>query len=122
MDRKDASKSGSTFYHGKPCKKGHTFRYTTNGHCVECNRAIHNRNSTLKRYGLTQLQFQLMSDLNVGRCVICQRPPKRGRLVVDHNHKTGQVRGLLCRDCNLMVGHGKDDPTLLRAAAAYLER
>jgi hypothetical protein len=51
-------------------------------------------------------------------CVICgvQTDP-----VVDHDHQTGHVRGGLCRNCNLGLGHFKDDPELLRLAALYLE-
>lgn len=38
-----------------------------------------------------------------GRCLICGRPPQTRRLHVDHDHKTGQVRGLLCYGCNRYV-------------------
>jgi hypothetical protein len=41
---------------------------------------------------------------------------------IDHDHKTGRVRGILCHRCNLLIGMGLDDPDLLRAAASYLER
>lgn len=51
-------------------------------------------------------------------CAICHRT---ARLSVDHDHETGQVRGLVCVNCNFVLGHAKDDPAILRAAAAYLE-
>lgn len=60
-----------------------------------------------------------------GGCAICdtQEPGGRDhRFHVDHDHKTGKVRGLLCNKCNLMVGLSKDDPDILRKAAAYLEK
>jgi hypothetical protein len=51
-------------------------------------------------------------------CEICARPAQNN----DHDHATGQVRGTLCRDCNLLLGYAFDDVERLRAAADYLER
>ena len=53
----------------------------------------------------------------VTQCVICGAEEK---LVVDHDHKTGKIRGLLCNHCNRGLGHFRDDPTLLEFAAQYL--
>jgi hypothetical protein len=77
-----------------------------------------------RRYGLTQEQYGALLLRQDGCCAICKSPePKgRGRWHVDHDHKTGAVRALLCTGCNLGVGHFRDDPKLLRAAADYLER
>jgi hypothetical protein len=50
-------------------------------------------------------------------CVICGSDEK---LVVDHDHHTGKVRGMLCSHCNRGLGHFKDDPLLLEFAAQYL--
>jgi hypothetical protein len=50
-------------------------------------------------------------------CVICGN---EGKLVVDHDHKTGQIRGMLCNHCNRGLGHFRDDPTLLEFASQYL--
>lgn len=50
-------------------------------------------------------------------CVICG---SEGPLVVDHDHKTGAIRGMLCNHCNRGLGHFRDDPLLLEFAAQYL--
>ena len=51
-------------------------------------------------------------------CIICGEETK---IVVDHDHETGYVRGGLCTHCNLGLGHFMDNPELLRLAALYLE-
>lgn len=82
----------------------------------------HNTN-TRRRYGLEPEQYQLMVEEQSGVCAICKQPnPDGKRLSVDHDHETRRVRGLLCSGCNNGLGRFKDDSTLLRHAAAYLER
>ena len=54
-------------------------------------------------------------------CAICGAKPKGRRLAVDHDHKTGKVRGLLCMFCNTGLGKFRDDPKLLKKAIGYLE-
>ena len=53
-----------------------------------------------------------------GLCAICRQAPA---VHVDHDHATGTVRGLLCFPCNAAIGHLRDDPQIMRRAAAYLE-
>jgi hypothetical protein len=73
------------------------------------------------QYGLTKAQVVLLSQQQGNRCAICGRDfivtP-----VVDHNHGTRQVRGLLCSECNLGLGKFQDDPKRLDNAARYLRR
>lgn len=77
---------------------------------------------TLARHGLSLADWHRLWDFQGGRCGVCNRPPARGgRLVIDHDHKSSLVRGLVHPLCNGKLGKVKDDVAWLRAAAAYLE-
>jgi hypothetical protein len=73
-------------------------------------------------YGITQADYDRLLALQYGRCAICgtTKPGTRGTWRVDHDHETGQVRGLLCDRCNLGIGYMQDDPDILIAAARYV--
>lgn len=74
-------------------------------------------------YGLSLGDYEALYTKQEGRCACCGDLLGAGRAThVDHNHTTGVVRGLLCRCCNLAIGHLKDDPARALAAAVYLER
>lgn len=73
------------------------------------------------KYGLTLDDYNRRLDEQNGTCAICDQSPDKGRLVVDHSHVTGEVRGLLCNSCNLALGLARDNPELLRKMAAYLD-
>jgi len=77
-------------------------------------------------YGLSVADYDALLAQQGGACVICSKPhnptARLGRLFVDHCHRTGKVRGLLCSKCNLAIGHLDDDPSLLERAVAYLRR
>jgi len=73
-----------------------------------------------RRYGLTLDQ---VAEMRTGACDICGTREWNGRHKnphIDHDHATGEVRGLLCHNCNLLVGRAKDDPAILKAALKYL--
>jgi len=75
----------------------------------------------LKKYNLTLTEYENLLVKQDCKCAICKEPPSPDKsLVIDHNHETGQVRGLLCYRCNLAIGHLKDDPKLANSAAEYL--
>ncbi|WP_393063536.1 endonuclease VII domain-containing protein [Streptomyces sp. LN549] len=76
------------------------------------------RSWRLKQYGLTEERYEAMVSEQGGACRICGYCPDL--LVVDHDHKTGEVRGLLCRECNLALGFLRDNPAAATSAAAYL--
>lgn len=76
-----------------------------------------------KMYGLSIEDYDKMVDEQGGCCKICKTHSLdlKERLHVDHNHITGKIRGLLCRKCNLLLGHSEDDPEILLNAALYLK-
>ena len=79
------------------------------------------------QYGLSWNDVEEMHTRQEGKCVICKEPVvlerlKKNRAHIDHCHRTGYVRGLLCRYCNAGLGFFKDNPTNLESAIAYLER
>ncbi len=82
----------------------------------------------LKQYGLTPESFLEMLAKQGGRCAICavvldpELKTGRDRPCVDHDHATGEVRGILCHGCNPGLGHFQDDPRILHMAALYLEQ
>jgi hypothetical protein len=77
----------------------------------------------IKKYGISFDDYQRMLIEQNGVCKICRKPEKKGKsLSVDHNHKTGKVRGLLCSRHNTGLGCFEDDAALLRSAADYLEK
>lgn len=79
------------------------------------------RRSHLKRqYGMIQKEYEEMLEKQNHKCSICATHIDNP--CVDHDHKTGKVRGLLCRTCNSGLGHFKDNERILVSAAEYLRR
>ena len=72
-------------------------------------------------YGLTVASYNNMLRKQHGGCAICGRLPGKKQLAVDHDHKTGKVRALLCSQCNQLLGLAAEDPMILRLAALYIE-
>lgn len=77
--------------------------------------------STLASHRLTLAGYKRMYASQDGACAICEAKREPMGLVIDHNHATGKVRGLLCNACNIGIGHLKDSPDVLEAALQYLE-
>lgn len=94
-------------------------------------RSLSYRQSKLQsKFGITLEEYQTMWDAQGGVCAICGRPEtildhrsKKIRwLAVDHNHETGEVRGLLCSNCNKAVGLLHEDIEVIKNVVKYLER
>lgn len=132
-----------TYFTGRPCKHGHVSeRLVTDRRCREClskrdkdrwrdpvargklqAQSKQRRDANPGRdFGMTAEQYAVLVAASNGRCAICDRSPGKTRHHIDHDHDTGLIRGLLCHNCNRGLGYFLDQPNLLRAAAAYLER
>lgn len=116
----------------KPCKGcgSVTRKVTAPGpRCATCHRerkaalkgAAHARR-ILKTYGITYDQYWALYEAQGGVCYICERATgKTRRLAVDHDHKTGYVRGLLCKPCNSILAHLRDSLAAAHRVVDYLE-
>lgn len=118
----------NNFYKDKNRKDGHYVR------CRSCQAQYSRKyrarfpdkstDSTIKyKYGITLNQYKEKLHEQGYACSICQTKSPGGNkesFFIDHDHETNKVRGLLCRSCNLMIGHAKDDTQLLATAIGYL--
>lgn len=72
------------------------------------------------KHGVSDKEYQQMLIDQSGVCAICKTPSSGRALGLDHDHKTGAVRGLLCLHCNTGIGNFRDDIDLLDAARKYI--
>lgn len=89
----------------------------------ECSRTAKSLREAFRRYGITMQQYRSMWLRQSGACAICKQPERTERnrlLTIDHDHVTGQVRGLLCSQCNRAIGLLQDDPKIIATAAQYV--
>lgn len=87
--------------------------------CIKCT----NEKDMLRNRGITLKQYDKLLEKQNNKCKICgtKIPGGRGRFHIDHNHSTGKIRGLLCMNCNRMLGHAKDNIEVLAKAIIYLK-
>ena len=78
------------------------------------------RDARKQLYGLTHDEFVVRLGAQEHCCAICAKPFTQTRACVDHNHETGNVRGLLCNNCNVGLGLFKDSTATIQSAARYL--
>jgi hypothetical protein len=87
-------------------------------------RSVRDRNLKQK-YGINLNEYQILLESQNGCCAICRKPTsilKSPTLKVDHCHKTGRIRGLLCSNCNMTLGLIYDDVDILKRMIDYLIR
>jgi len=77
-----------------------------------------------KKYNLTEKEYNYLFSLQKGGCKICKKHQSKlkKKLSVDHCHKTGRIRGLLCSNCNLALGLFKDNEEVIKQAIIYLKQ
>jgi len=73
-------------------------------------------------YGITIEDYNSLLNLQDGVCAICKQESLDKNLAVDHDHTTGEIRGLLCQKCNQAIGLLKESPDLIMNAYEYLEK
>lgn len=103
------------------------FMYLSNGELPQKMKRLkkHSPNTHLERsYGITLEEKVSMLDSQKGYCAICGTQLDRSQpstFVVDHCHTTGNLRGILCNPCNLLLGHARDNQQILLNAIQYLK-
>jgi hypothetical protein len=99
-----------------------TNRDGLHGWCKVCSDRRTVENGRKRLFGVTPEQFDEMLNSQNGRCAICNKPHSADKrsFAVDHDHKTGKVRGLLCSRCNLTLGQLEDNIELFQSAIIYL--
>lgn len=121
-ERKDG-RPGTRSKCKKCMREDHLDRYhNKGGKQLQAKRSFRNN---LKKYGLTEEDYNKLLDKQEGKCAICNsseshRTNTKQNLFVDHCHTTKKVRGLLCHHCNVGLGHFKDEQVLLTKAIEYL--
>jgi hypothetical protein len=84
---------------------------------------LSSRRWQLKRFGVTPEQWDAIFKAQGERCAICHTsdPHDNRGWHTDHDHTTGKMRGILCRNCNFALGQIRDNPMIARAMADYLD-
>jgi hypothetical protein len=107
---KELSEFSKNQYRCRPCEKVYQFE------------------RTVKKFGLSMEEYNEFMAKQDSSCAICnssfshKRNGQEARLAIDHDHKTGKVRGLLCGSCNRALGLLKEDKRIVQSAVQYLER
>jgi len=88
----------------------------------EGQKLLHHQHRKYERRGITKEQYDIVFEAQEGVCAICKKPSKdQQSLAMDHNHKTNEFRGLLCKECNRALGLLGDNIGILENATNYLK-
>lgn len=105
----------------KICTKGRNINYRKNN--VEHNKNVKRDRHLRIKYNISLKEYNQMYKAQNYKCAICNKPqPSKRRLAVDHDHDTGEVRGLLCVWCNRSLGQFGDNMEGINKVLKYLEK
>lgn len=107
---------GSGVYVCLDCKRENGKKYR------DANRKEINMKNRVGRYGISVADYKAMERKQGGKCAICGDPLDKVTTRIDHDHETGEVRGLLCASCNTGIGLLKDSIDVLESAKRYLKK
>ena len=96
------------------CKRANSAKYRA------ANRKAVNLSNRVRRYSVSIEYFHELYDSQYGRCAICGDEIDLEDCRIDHDHESGEVRGLLCTSCNTGIGLLKESPDILQSAIEYL--
>ncbi len=100
--------------------------YSQGSRCKACASQASHASHVKRTYDLDPAEYQALLDFQGGRCWVCGQTPRVRRLAVDHDHRTGEVRGLLCANdewgCNVMLARVLNDPEAAKRLVEYVER
>lgn len=100
--------------------------YVQGSRCKACSSQAAHASHVQRTYDLSPEEYQALLDWQGGRCYVCRKTPRVRRLAVDHDHRTGLVRGLLCSNdewgCNVLLAQVLNDADSARRLVEYVER
>lgn len=99
----------------------HPRKYVESDEANEKRKARKRNRYYLLAYGITEAERNVMVEAGCAICGVTEAAGWGGGLHIDHDHRTGAIRGVLCSACNTALGKFRDSPELLRSAIGYLE-
>lgn len=119
--RKHRARGLCTSCYEKQLRKEHPGRLAAyNKQRREKNPDWKRKSHLLGKYGITESEYQRLAEEQGGQCLLCGFTPTKRHLDVDHDHTTGEVRGLLCNPCNRALGRLGDSEQGLQRILSYV--